>query len=159
MSKLPRDWWVFEDATDDEPPEVPAASAKRPRGRPRHPSPQDWLRNPPSWVTSSNIGMNITDETLRQYREDCEEHRRGKVSEKVVEAYRSGRNTANKNRASAKEQALSKVKHDNAKVISTSGLSPSAIAKQIVRVRRNHGLGWRAIFDEISSDRKGCEAK
>ena len=50
--------------------------------------------------------------------------------------------------------ALERVKNDNAKVISNSSMTPSAIAERIVRGGTNHGLGWRAICDEISRLRK-----
>jgi len=148
-------WWDFRDADEGTytfgPPAPPT---KRARGRPRKPHPLDWLfRHPPPHVRNCNGETNIII-NKSDWRQSIDENRCERVSEGVRAAYRAGGNTANKDRARAKAEALAKMKTDNAKVIANSGMTSSAIARCIVRGGANHGLGWRAIYDEISRLRK-----
>jgi hypothetical protein len=129
------------------------AGYKRARGRPRKPHPLDpFFRDRPPHARfngKTNIIINNSD-----WRQLVEENRCESVSKRVRAAYQAGGNTANKDRARAKAEALAKMKTANAKVIANSSMTSSAIAERIIKAGTNHGLGWRAICDEISRLRK-----
>jgi hypothetical protein len=129
------------------------AGYKRARGRPPKPQPLDpfFRERPPHARFNGKTNIIIDNSDWRQL---VKENRYESVSEGVRTAYRAGGNTANKKRARAKAGALAKMKTDNAKVISNSSMTASAIAEHVVRARTNHGLGWRAVYDEISRLRK-----
>jgi hypothetical protein len=128
------------------------AGYMRARGRPRKPHPLDpfFRDRPPHARFNGKTNILIPSD----WRQLVKENRCESVSKGVRTAYRAGGNTANKDRARAKAEALAKMKTGNAKVIANSSMTSSAIARCIVRGGANHGLGWRAICDEISRLRK-----
>lgn len=137
----------------------PAPSKKRGRGRPRKPHPLDQLGDPNEFSPPPGLDPNITAETRQDFERIREEHRRSQVSDSVRDAYRAGRNTANKVRQTAKNRDLRKIMGKNIAVVANPTMSASAKARWIVANGTNFGRGERAIAAKISEALKACKAK
>lgn len=124
------------------------------RGRKRKPDAFEWLRNPPEWVSDWDGNNLSTPEAVAASKDIHEYERRLSVSVSVSNAYADGRNTANRDRATAKAIASASVINDNGSIVQNQGQSASAAARVIIARGSNHGLGPRAIRDLVREVRK-----
>lgn len=120
------------------------------KGRPRRPTPFDWLLNPPEWTRAWDANNLSTDEAVLARRENGEFHRR----EAVDEAFREGRESGNVARQKLKSIVVATVRDRNASIIANTKLSSSAAADFIVRHGDPSGLSHQILRKVVADIRR-----
>jgi hypothetical protein len=125
------------------------------RGRPRKPTPFDWLRDVPHWISAWNANNLSTDEAIQARRETGEFHRRDAVDD----AFNEGRTRANAERRNRKSVAAARALRINAGPIANARLSSSAAADFIIRHGDPCGLSHRVLRSVIADARKSWQGR